>query len=153
MGKVSNRPQAPEPGQREQTPRDCGRGTDSRGYPHFEYQVARGDVPTYPARAERADPSRPIDHWYSRPGANPKTVTAPVMLVTMTEYAQARAAHRAYRRALLPTRTPRGESQRRMDPQTVTALRRRVKAADARVSALRQGWERSSGDVTNKASI
>jgi len=40
-----------------------------------------------------------------------------------------------------------------MDPQTVTALRRRVKAADARVSALRQGWERSSGDVTNKASI
>jgi hypothetical protein len=65
------------------------------------------------------------------------------MLATMTvskygrALAESRAAHRAYRRALLPTRVPRGESHRTTNPQTVTELRRRVKAADARLAALR----------------
>jgi hypothetical protein len=62
------------------------------------------------------------------------------MLVTMTEYAralaQSRAAHRAYRRALVPARVPRGERPRTTDPRTVTELRRRVKHADARLAAL-----------------
>jgi hypothetical protein len=68
------------------------------------------------------------------------------MLVTMTEYARAlaesRAAHRAYWRALVPTRVPRGERARTKDPRTVTALRRRMKAADARLAVLRRECER-----------
>jgi hypothetical protein len=79
------------------------------------------------------------------------------MLVTLNEYAQAlaesRTAHRAYRRALLPTRTPRGESHRKTNPQTITELRRRVKAADARLAALRPEWERSSEAVPNKTPV
>ena len=79
------------------------------------------------------------------------------MMVTVTEYARAlaesRAAHRAYRRALLPTRVPRGERPRPTDPRTVTALRRRVKAADARLTALRPECEFSSEDVPNKAPV
>jgi hypothetical protein len=75
------------------------------------------------------------------------------MLVTVTEYARAlaesRAAHRAYRRALLPTRTPRGERPRTPDPQTVTELRRRVKAADARLAAMNPESECPSVDVTH----
>jgi len=70
------------------------------------------------------------------------------MLVTMTEYSQAlaesRAAHRAYRRALLPTRVRRGERPPRTNPQTVTELRRRVKAADARLAELHPESERPS---------
>jgi len=70
----------------------------------------------------------------------------PVMLVTVTEYARAlaesRATHRAYRRALVPAPTPRGERPRTTDPRTVTALRRRMKAADARLAALRPESER-----------
>jgi len=70
------------------------------------------------------------------------------MLVTMTEYAQAltesRAAHCAYRRVLLPARTPRGESPPKTNPQTVTKLRQRVKAADARLATMRPESERPS---------
>ena len=70
------------------------------------------------------------------------------MLVTVTEYSQAlaesRAAHRAYRRALLPARVPRGERPRRTNAQTLTELRRRVKAADARLAALHPDSERPS---------
>ena len=73
------------------------------------------------------------------------------MLATMTEYARAfaesRAAHRAYRRALLPNRVPRGERPQRTDAQTITELRHRVKAADARLGGLRPEWERSSVDA------
>jgi len=68
----------------------------------------------------------------------------------VTEYARAlaesRAAHRAYRRALLPVRVPRGESPPKRNPQTVTELRRRVKAADARLAALHPESERPSVD-------
>jgi len=81
----------------------------------------------------------------------------PVMLVTVTEYARAltesRSAHRAYRRALVPTRVPRGESAPKTDPQTITELRQRVKAADARLAALRPECEFSSEDVPNKAPV
>ena len=80
-----------------------------------------------------------------------RTSHPPVMLVTMTEYAQAlaesRAAHWAYRRALLPTRTPRGESHPRTDAQNITELRRRVKAADAQLAAMRPESERSGVDA------
>ena len=73
------------------------------------------------------------------------------MLVTMTEYARAlaesRAAHRAYWRALLPTRVPRGERPQRTDAQALTELRRRVKAADARLAAMLPESERF--DVTS----
>jgi len=68
------------------------------------------------------------------------------MLVTMTEYSRALAescaAHRAYRRALLVTRTSRGERAPKTNPQTITELRQRVKAADARLTAMRPEWER-----------
>jgi hypothetical protein len=59
----------------------------------------------------------------------------------MTEYARAlaesRAAHRADRSALLPDRTSREGSHWKTDPQNITELRHRVKAADARLTALR----------------
>ena len=75
------------------------------------------------------------------------------MLMTMTEYARAladsRAAHRAYRRALLPARVPRGERHRKTDSQTVTKLRQRVKAADARLAALHRESERSDVDASD----
>ena len=75
------------------------------------------------------------------------------MLVTMTEYARAlaesRAAHRAYRRALLPAQVRRGEGPQRTNPQTLTELRRRVKAADARLAAMHPESERPSVDVTH----
>jgi len=58
--------------------------------------------------------------------------------------AESRAAHRAYRRALLPARVPRGESPPKRDPQGVTKLRQRVKAADARLAALHPESERPS---------
>ena len=75
------------------------------------------------------------------------------MLMTMTEYARAladsRAAHRAYRRALLPARVSRGESHPKTNPQTVTKLRQRVKAADARLAALDPESERSDVDASD----
>jgi len=100
----------------------------------------------------------------TRPRGPDRTVFAPdshptrtshlsAMLVTMTQYsralAESRAAHRAYRRALLPARVPRGESPRRTNPLTITELRRRVKAADARLAALHPESERPSVDVAH----
>jgi len=73
------------------------------------------------------------------------------MLVAMSEYsralAESRAAHRAYRRALLPTRTPRGGSRWIKNPQTLTELRQRVRAADARLAALHPESEHSGVDA------
>jgi hypothetical protein len=92
-----------------------------------------------------------IDDLVFAPVIHPPDVTSSRHAGAMSEYGQAlaesRAAHRAFRRALLPAPVPRGRSSRRTDSRTIAALRHRVKAANAHLAALRLEWEQRSVEV------